>query len=138
MIFEKSAMAIVLCNDFVLATHEMIYGKLTISVPKGHIESGEDEIEAAIRETKEETGVKISKENFVKKLEPFEIKFVNHYNQEVIKTIYPVVFVVDKIMETKITEERVLKVEFMEIAEFIKLCRYDNVKEIVRSAKNDL
>ena len=138
MKYEKSAMAIVFCKDTVLTTHEMIYGKLTISVPKGHIEIGEDEVEAAIRETKEETGVIISKSDFVKKLDSFEIKFVNHHNQEVRKTIYPVVFSLLEKQEAKITEERVLKVEFMDVADFIKLCRYENVKEIVISAKNDL
>lgn len=43
----------------------------TYSIPKGHIEEGENLIEAAIRETKEEVGLKFSKKEIIDKKNRF-------------------------------------------------------------------
>jgi 8-oxo-dGTP pyrophosphatase MutT (NUDIX family) len=42
-------------NDRFLLVEELIDGKMTLNQPAGHLESGESLIEAAIRETQEET-----------------------------------------------------------------------------------
>lgn len=46
----------------------------TYSIPKGHVEEGEDLLEAAIRETKEEVGILVDMEDFVS-LEPYFIDY---------------------------------------------------------------
>lgn len=82
---EESAMAIVFYENKILATKELIYGNEYLSLPKGHIEQGETKIETAIRECFEETNIKVEQEDLVKALEPFEIRFINHYNKFVKK-----------------------------------------------------
>jgi 8-oxo-dGTP pyrophosphatase MutT (NUDIX family) len=58
---KESAGLVIIYDDKILLVHptgSKWWG--TYSIPKGHIEEGEDHLEAAIRETEEETGLKIS------------------------------------------------------------------------------
>ena len=60
---EHSAGLLLIYNNKILLCHPTnAPWKGTYSIPKGKIEEGEDKIEAAIRETKEEVGILISKE----------------------------------------------------------------------------
>ncbi len=129
---EESAMAIVACQEKILVTKEWIYGKEVLSCPKGHIEEGETHIETAIRECLEETGVVLHKDDFQFEAMPICIKFMDHHNLPICKTIYPVVFKIDKFKNTEIKEERILAVEYMDINEFLKECSYDNVRQIIK------
>ena len=61
MIEEKSAMAVVIYKQMILTIHEVIFGNVKISLPKGHIEANETVIECAIREAFEETNIKIGR-----------------------------------------------------------------------------
>jgi multimeric flavodoxin WrbA/8-oxo-dGTP pyrophosphatase MutT (NUDIX family) len=131
---EESAMAIVLCQNTVLATIEEVYDKATLSLPKGHIEEGEKPIDAAIRECFEETNEIITPENFVEELKPFDIVFVNYCNKLIKKTIYPLVFKIDKPGDIKSKEERIKKVAYLPIGEFLKKCSYENVKTMIIEA----
>lgn len=131
---ENSAMAIVLYENRVLTTVEEVYDKPTLSLPKGHIEAGETALDAAIRECFEETNELITKDDFVEQLNQFEIVFVNHFNKLVKKTIYPLVFKVNKIGNIKSKEERIKKVEYLLIGEFLKKCSYENVKAMIIDA----
>lgn len=57
---EKSAGLIILWNKKILLVHPTRASrKKTYSIPKGGIEGSEKKIDAAIRETKEETGIEI-------------------------------------------------------------------------------
>ncbi len=133
-IHEESAMAIVFCKDRVLTTIEEVYDRPTLSVPKGHIENGENKLDAAIRECFEETNEIITKENFIDELKPFEIHFINHYNQLVKKTIYPLIFRVNQMGNLVAKEERIRKVKYLKIGEFLLKCTYDNVKTMIMEA----
>lgn len=132
---EESAMAIVLFKNKILATKELIYGREVWSLPKGHIEKGETHIETAIRECFEETNMILTVRDFIKEGKPFIVKFMDHHNQIVIKTIYPVYFKTKTEEKLLSKEERILDIQYMEIEEFLILCSYDNVKEML---KNDL
>lgn len=131
---EISAMAVVFLNHQILATEELIYGKVRLSLPKGHVEQGESLIDCAIRECFEETNCKLTKNQVLKELEPFIVNFLNSENEEVEKGIYPIVFKVDKMPELKIKEERVLKIAFMDISDFLSKASYENVIQIVKEA----
>lgn len=131
---EISAMAVVFLNHQILATEELIYGKVRLSLPKGHIEQGETHVDCAIRECFEETNCKLTKKQVIKELDPFTINFLNSENEEIEKSIYPIVFKVDKMPELKIKEERVLEITFMDISDFLSYASYENVIQIVKEA----
>ena len=132
--FEESAMAIVFYKQMVLATVEEVYERPTLSLPKGHIEPGETCLDAAIRECFEETNEIITKDNFIGELAPFEISFISHENKLIKKTIYPLIFRVDKMGNLKAKEERIRKVKYLNIGEFLLKCTYDNVKTMIMEA----
>lgn len=131
---EYSAMAVVFYQGRILVTKEDVYGKIALSLPKGHIESGETTIEAAIRECFEETNVIITRSEVVKELDPFEIKFTTPQGKEVIKTISPVVFNTKYKGNPRSLEKRVIDVTYMDVDEFLTNCSYDNVKQVVTAA----
>ena len=59
---KKSAGLVIIQDDKVLLGHPTRASwKHSFSLPKGHIEDNEDKIEAAIRETYEEVGIKVDK-----------------------------------------------------------------------------
>ena len=127
---EKSAMAVVVYKERILCTEEEIYAASCLSLPKGHIEKGESVLQAAIRECYEETNVVINESNLVEYLDSYEVVFTNHYFDIVKKIIYPVLFVIDEPGEPKSKEERIKKVEFMNMGVFLLTCSYDNIVEV--------
>lgn len=129
---EKSAMAVVVCGEEILYTIEDIYGKMTLSLPKGHVEKGESIVATAMRECEEETGVMLSKADFVREGTPFEIKFANHKNEIVKKTICPVLFKIEKKMATSITEERIKETGYKRLYDFYINCTHDSVRNILK------
>jgi len=131
---EESCMAVVLSGDKVLATRELIYGKEILSLPKGHIEVGESHADTAIRECFEETDIEPQKADIVGELEPYIVRFTDHHFKLVCKAIYPIVFRVGRCGEPRPKEERMVEARFMDIKEFLTVCTYDNVKQIVKQA----
>lgn len=130
---EQSAMAVVLCKGKILATVEDIYGRNVLSLPKGHNEQGETLLQTAIRECFEETNIVLTEENLVKALTPYSYQFSTPSNKLVQKTIAPFVFEVESEGQPIAKEKRMISVQWMEIAEFLQKCSYDNVKAIVKA-----
>lgn len=50
-------MVVVVCNNKILTTHEIIYGDLKIAMLNVHIKNGESLIDCTIRETFEEASI---------------------------------------------------------------------------------
>ena len=92
---EESAMAVVVYHDRILTTNEVIYGKETISLPKGHKEENENILDTAIRECFEETNIVITKDDLVMQLPSYSYEFLTPSDQFVRKTIVPFLFRVD-------------------------------------------
>lgn len=131
---EESAMAIVFYKDKILTTVEEVYERPTLSLPKGHIEEGESKLDAAIRECFEETNEVITIKNYIGEIKSFEINFINHNNKLVKKIIYPLIFRIDKPGELSSKEERIIKVKYLNVGEFLMKCTYDNVKIMIMEA----
>lgn len=131
---EHSAMAVVFYNGRVLATHEDVYGKVVLSLPKGHIEAGETTTEAAIRECFEETNVIITKTDAVAELETFEYSFKRPDGKETLKKISPILFITKYKCNPCSMEKRIKSVDYMDVEQFLDECVYENVKSVVRSA----
>lgn len=129
---ELSAMAVVMCNGKILSTNEMIYGKETLSLPKGHKEEKESIIETAIRECYEETNVIVSKDDFIKELTSYSYEFLTPSNKLIRKTIVPFLFEVKEEGNPIPKEERMVSVQWMYKEDFIEKCTHENVKDIVK------
>ena len=129
---ELSAMAVVMCNGKILSTNEMIYGKETLSLPKGHQEENESLIETAIRECFEETNIVISKDNLIRQLTPYSYEFLTPSNKLVRKTIVPLLFEVNEEGDPIPKEERMVSVQWMDVEEFLEKSTHENVKLLVK------
>ncbi len=129
---EESAMAVVICNGKILTTNELVYGKERLSLPKGHVEANETQIETAIRECYEETNIVITEKDLVKKLTPYSYEFLTPSNKIIRKTLIPFLFKVNDFGNPIPKEERMLSVQWLDIDEFLSLCPYDNVKNVVK------
>ena len=121
---EESAMAVVMCNGKILVTNEMIYGKATLSLPKGHTEENESSLESSIRECYEETNVVINETNLVKKLTPYSYEFLTPSNKLIRKTLIPYLFEIYDFGNPLSKEERIMSAEWMSIEEFLLGCPY--------------
>lgn len=130
---ELSAMAVVLYDDCILATNELIYDKETLSLPKGDKEDGESLIETAIRECFEETNILINKNNLIRELTPFSYEFLTPSNKLIRKTVVPFLFKVNDKGEPMVKEKRMLSAHWMNKAEFLEKCSHENVRNIVKT-----
>lgn len=130
--YEQSAMAVVLFDGKILCTVEDIYGKKVLSLPKGHVEVGETVLEAAIRECFEETDVILTANDAVEQLEPYSYSFTTPQGQQICKTLYPVLFYLSKKQAPLAKETRICEVRFMDMADFLRNCSYDNIRNLVR------
>lgn len=132
---EHSAMAIVMCQSKILSTTELVYGKARLSLPKGHLEANETALQCAIRECYEETDITITNDNYVATLDDYTVEYTDNNDQLICKTITPLVFVVPTPTAAVAKEERMLDVQWLDIADFVQRCSYGNVVEIVLQAQ---
>ncbi len=130
---ELSAMAVVLSGNKILTTNELIYGKATLSLPKGHKEEGETLVETAIRECFEETNIVVSKDNLIKELDSFSYEFLTPSNKFIRKTIVPFLFEEKAEGNPLPKEKRMISVEWLNVDEFLDKCTHEDVKAVVRS-----
>lgn len=81
---DSAGLAIVLANSEILLVHPTngSWTKAVMSIPKGKMEEGEDIVTAAIRETFEETGIRVSPDRLEREIFSAEVwsgtKFMNH------------------------------------------------------------
>jgi len=126
---EKSCGCIVLnSNKEVLLVH---HNKGHWDFPKGHIESGETEVQTAIREVKEETNIDVEVNE--------EYRYVTQYSpaENVMKEV--VFFLAKNInnhREAQLAE--VSEVKWFRLDEAIERITYDTSKEILIKLKKDL
>jgi len=73
-------------------------------IPKGHIESWEDELQACYREIKEEIGVKKDDLKYIGFLENYKFHFLDVNKNENTKEIYVHVFEASKIFDLKVED----------------------------------
>lgn len=129
---ELSAMAVVIYNGKILSTNELVYGKETFSLPKGHKEDGESLIETAIRECFEETNIVISKDDLIGQLTPYSYEFLAPQKRLVRKIIVPFLFKTNEVGNPLSKEKNILSSQWMDVAEFLKKCTHENVKLLVK------
>ncbi|MBQ7407848.1 MAG: NUDIX domain-containing protein [Clostridia bacterium] len=131
---EICAMAVVLFNDKILTTNEIIYEREILSLPKGHKEKNENIIKTAIRECFEETNIVLCESDLVKKLPPYSYEFLAPNKILIKKTVYPFLFRVYSGGNPLNKEKRITMVQWMNVEEFLEKCPHESVKKTVKEA----
>lgn len=113
---EKSAgIIIILNNNKLLLSHPTnARWSNTYSFPKGHIEENESQIEAAIRELKEETSIEITEDRIIDK-EPIVVQY-NDRKGKIYKEVYLFKVYINDISEIGLSDETLPK-EILQIEE---------------------
>ena len=130
MLHEKSCGAIVYRkfhgNTEILLIQDVNSGHW--SFPKGHVEFGETEVETALREVKEETGIDIIIDPTFREIVSFPPKK---------GTQKTVVYFIGKARHTDYTpqEEEIAEIRWVEIGRACSVLSYENDKSIVNKAK---
>ncbi|MBQ5782473.1 MAG: NUDIX domain-containing protein [Oscillospiraceae bacterium] len=97
------------------------------SFPKGHVEAGETEVQTAVREIKEETGVDVDIDTRFREVVTYSPK------KDVIKDVI-YFFAVAKGYETQKQESEVSEVRWVDADKVLKCVSYRNDKELVTKA----
>lgn len=101
-----------------------------LDIPKGHIEKGESALQAAIRETKEETGIDITPDRFFKRIKKY---FFYEGKEKIMKTL--TVFL-SEVHTSKVSisfEHKGYK--WLTYEEAMKQLSYKDTKEVLTDAK---
>ena len=113
--------------------------------PKGHIENGETEKEAAKREILEETGIKLDEKDFVSNFcftDTYKIKGTLPSTKGRIidkKVVYYLGIVKSDYVDlTKEQDEEIGEMKWMSFEEALKYLKYEKQKEMLKTAKQFL
>ena len=118
----KCVQIIVIYQNEILVLEEKTMNTNKISLPIGIIEPGESNLQSAIRNCYEETGVIITQRDFIKKLKTYVIQ-----KNDICTTINPLVFrLLDK-QKPEIMDDRVSRIYYMRISQFKE--KFKNNKE---------
>ena len=102
-----------------------------IGFPKGHVEQGETEIEAAVRETKEETNIDVLVNEDYKYIINYNVN--DHINKDVINYLAkPISYDLAK------QDQEIDEVMWVDKDKVLDLLSYDDTKEIFVQVLNDL
>ena len=98
------------------------------SFPKGHVESGETEVETALREIKEETGIDVIIDPSFREVISYSPKKDTHKD---------VIYFIARAQNYDYTpqEEEIAQIKWVEINRAHTILTYDNDKQLVNKAK---
>ena len=100
-----SAGIFITCNNKILLCHPTTLGWTnSFSIPKGGVNDGESLIDAAIRETKEEVGITITKDQISNLDNPIEIQYISKKN-ELFKKVYVFISNINDISDIGLSSE---------------------------------
>ena len=127
---EKCCGCIIIENNKVLLVYEK--NRNFWGFPKGHMEKGENEIETALREVKEEVGLDVE---IIDK----ETRYILNYiiRDEIDKTT--VLYLArPKNKEIVMQESEIEKVKWCDFEEALETLTFDNSKEVFKKVINEL
>lgn len=129
MINEKSAGCIIINNDKVLLVQQ---SSGNWGFPKGHLEKGESETEAAIRETKEETNLDV-------KIVDSSARYSIEYNTDKGTHKEAVYFLATKTSEEIVRQEsEINEIKWFDFKEALETISFDNAKGLLKKVLSDL
>ncbi len=126
---EKSCGTIIIDNNKVLLIQQKsgFFG-----FPKGHMESGESEIETAVRETKEETNIDV----IVKENMRFSLSYIQ--KGTILKEVVYFVAVPINSNNLKVQEKEIKEGFWVDIDDVESKLTFDNLKELWRKVMSEL
>ena len=127
---EKCCGCIIIENNKVLLVYEKngnFWG-----FPKGHMEKGENEIETALREVKEEVGLDVE---IIDKERRYILNYI--IRDEIDKTTV-LYLAIPKNKEIVMQESEIEKVKWCDFEEALETLTFDNSKEVFKKVINDL
>lgn len=129
MINEKSAGCIIIENEKILLVKQT---SGNWGFPKGHLEKGESETEAAIRETKEETNLDVT---ILDENKRYSIEYDTNKG-----THKEAVYFLAKKTSNNITrqENEITEIKWFNFEEAIETISFENAKELLKKVLTDL
>lgn len=127
---EKCCGCIIIENNKVLLVYEK--NRNFWGFPKGHMEKGENEIETALREVKEEVGLDVE---IIDKERRYILNYI--IRDEIDKTTV-LYLAIPKNKEIVMQESEIEKVKWCDFEEALKTLTFDNSKEVFKKVINDL
>ena len=127
---EKCCGCIIIENNKVLLVYEK--NRNFWGFPKGHMEKGENEIETALREVKEEVGLDVE---IIDKERRYILNYI--IRDEIDKTTV-LYLAIPKNKEIVMQESEIEKVKWCDFEEALETLTFDNSKEVFKKVINDL
>lgn len=127
---EKCCGCIIIENNKVLLVYEK--NRNFWGFPKGHMEKGENEIETALREVKEEVGLDVE---IIDKEKRYILNYI--IRDEIDKTTV-LYLATSKNKEIVMQESEIEKVKWCDFEEALETLTFDNSKEVFKKVINDL
>ena len=127
---EKCCGCIIIENNKVLLVYEK--NRNFWGFPKGHMEKGENEIETALREVKEEVGLDVE---IIDKERRYILNYI--IRDEIDKTTV-LYLAIPKNKEIVMQESEIEKVKWCDFEEALETLTFDNSKEVFNKVINDL
>lgn len=127
---EKCCGCIIIENNKVLLVYEK--NRNFWGFPKGHMEKGENEIETALREVKEEVGLDVE---IIDKEKRYLLNYI--IRDEIDKTTV-LYLAIPKNKEIVMQESEIEKVKWCDFEEALETLTFDNSKEVFKKVINDL
>ena len=127
---EKCCGCIIIENNKVLLVYEK--NRNFWGFPKGHMEKGENEIETALREVKEEVGLDVE---IIDKEKRYILNYI--IRDEIDKTTV-LYLAIPKNKEIMMQESEIEKVKWCDFEEASETLTFDNSKEVFKKVINDL
>ena len=127
---EKCCGCIIIENNKVLLVYEK--NRNFWGFPKGHMEKGENEIETALREVKEEVGLDVE---IIDKEKRYILNYI--IRDEIDKTTV-LYLATPKNKEIVMQESEIEKVKWCDFEEALETLTFDNSKEVFKKVINDL
>lgn len=126
---EKSCGCIIIKDNKVLLVYEK--GRNFWGFPKGHVENGENEIETALREVKEEIGLDVE----INKQKRYVLNYI--IRDEIDKTTV-LYLAKPKSENISMQESEIEHVKWCDFDEALNTLTYDNWKEMFKQVIKDL
>ena len=117
---------IVVYQKEILVLEEKTMNQTKISLPLGIIEPGESNLQAAIRNCYEETGIVVTQRDLIKELKDYMLQ-----KNDIVTYVKPLVFRICDKQTPEIMNEKISHIYYMRISHFKEKCKYNKELNLI-------